>query len=209
MSENSVGSGAQEKNPYWIAAEERLRSAGVAFGQKPEQTQTQPILPAFMNTAYPAMYGSTYPQIPQVSQDSYPWYPPPPPSGTSSIPLTSIPPPPPRQLPPRVPNYVPRPNAGNAVPFSRFFKNRFSYINFISEIRYIDFTQTRVSDYSNLQNSYRPQGFRMNIPRAPRPTGFTNPLAASNGNDDTLGEPDSGFFVRGKHPASLKFVVLA
>uniref|UniRef100_A0AC34R7I4 SAC3/GANP/THP3 conserved domain-containing protein n=1 Tax=Panagrolaimus sp. JU765 TaxID=591449 RepID=A0AC34R7I4_9BILA len=92
------------------------------------------------------------------------------------------PPPPPMprpvyQQPPPPPRNVGqfRPSGGNAVPFN----------------------------YSS-QPTRRPEVFRMNLPqRGPLPKGFQNPLAVSN-NDDTLGDPDSGFFMRGKHPASLK-----
>lgn len=184
----------QQHNPHWIAAMERLKSAGVSNVIKDISAVSQtPNYPYQMPPAYPPpMYSNHYASVPMPSlapgNDQLNWYPPAPPPQNVRLP--------PYAAPVGQQNF--RPNGpitgGNSVPFSKLFV-----------LYYVLIRDEIFSDYSSLPNNYRQQGFRMSLPRTQRPA-FTNPLATAPANE-VLGDPDSGFCIRGKHPASLKFVI--
>uniref|UniRef100_A0A7E4UVV5 SAC3_GANP domain-containing protein n=1 Tax=Panagrellus redivivus TaxID=6233 RepID=A0A7E4UVV5_PANRE len=172
MTEDSNSQPSAEGNPYWAAAQERLRSAGV--GVTHAAPKPAPSAYPYAAPIYPYPYAAYTPvAMPQASTPAaYNWY---------STPAAPPPPPPPSFVPNRLP-VPPRPQPRGAnVPFN----------------------------YNQIRPIRGQQRFNMNFNAAPtRPTSnpFSQP-STNNAQDDDLGDPNGGFYLRGKHPPSLKTYV--
>uniref|UniRef100_A0AC34GBA4 Uncharacterized protein n=1 Tax=Panagrolaimus sp. ES5 TaxID=591445 RepID=A0AC34GBA4_9BILA len=173
----SVASAAVDTgvNPYWAAAEAAMRDAGVGAAKSEAN---------FTNYSYPAapIYSSYYPSpyasvpMPSVADSAYIW--------PTQMPQYIPPPPPPRPMPPQ--QYHPRPlqrpqrlDGGTRVPFN----------------------------YASQQPPQQRQRFSMTFQRPQH--GNVNRFASSNplapaAESDILGDPNGGFFLRGRHPPALK-----
>jgi hypothetical protein len=172
---------ASDVNPYWAAAEARLRDAGVA--------QAKPEPQSYQNYSYPAapLYSSYYPSpyvsvpMPSIADGAYSW--------PTQMPQYIPPPPRPYQQPrPLHQQQLQRPqrlDGGNRVPFN----------------------------YASQQPAQQRPRFNMTFQRPQQGNvsrfATSNPLASAAEND-VLGNPNGGFFLRGRHPPALKnYVSLA